>query len=349
MFRLPAKPRFSDVARALARAAPALMPACRALLAPTLVGLSCIFLLAQDTPVIRVNVNLVHILATVKTTKGELVGSLGKDDFEVYDNGVKQEIAHFQRQTDQPLSVALMIDVSGSTAKDLGLEMDSATKFLHALLAEGRPDDRVALYSFDDTVRVEQPYSHNFTLLTNALRKIHGSAGTSLYDAITLVSQDLERRQGRKVMVVVSDGGETTSRYTSHDALKALQMADAVIYPVVVLPVMSDSGRNTGGENFFKWIAPGTGGRAFFPQLSSELDRTFSQIIDDLRTQYSIGFYPHNVPLTKDPWHKLEVIEKSGKLQVSARNGYYGESETYSAASKGTSVDGDIRTKKKKE
>ncbi len=324
-------------------------PANLHVLAPCLlVALAAAWLFAQEPPVIRVNVNLVRILATVKNAQGELVGSLGKDDFEIYDNGVKQEIAHFQRQTDQPLSVALMVDVSGSTAKDLALEIDSATKFLHALLTEGQPDDRVALYSFDDSVKVEQPYTHNFNALTVALRKIHGTAGTSLFDAITLVAQDLEKRQGRKVMVVVSDGGETTSRYTSHDALKAAQLADAVIYPVVVLPVMSDSGRNTGGENFFKWIAPGTGGRAFFPQLTGELDRTFSQIIDDLRTQYSLGFYPHNVPLTKDPWHKLELREKSGRLQVSARNGYYGESESYNAPSSGTSVDGDIRTKKKR-
>ena len=303
---------------------------------------------AQEGPVIRVNVNLVRILATVKTAKGELVGGLGKDDFEVYDNGMKQQIAHFERQTDQPLAVALMLDVSGSAAKDLGVEIESGVKFLRALLAEGRPEDRVALYSFDDSVKEEQTFTHNFNLLTAALRRIHGSAGTSLFDAIYLVSHELERRQGRKVMVIVSDGGETTSKWTSHDALKAVQLADAVLYPVVVIPIMSDAGRNTGGENFFKWIAASTGGRTFFPQLSGEIDRSFSQIIDDLRTQYFIGFYPHDVPLTKDPWHKLELREKSGKLQVSARNGYYGESETYSAGSTGTSVDGDVRTKKKR-
>jgi len=315
-----------------------------------LIAAAAAWMFAQEgsLPVIRVNVNLVRILATVKTVHGELISTLGKDDFEVFDNGVKQEIAHFERQTDQPLSVALMVDVSGSTAKDLGVEIESGVKFLHALLLEGRPDDRVALYSFDDSVKEEQSFTHNFNLLTTALRRIHGTAGTSLFDAIYLVSHELERRQGRKVMVIVSDGGETTSKWTSHDALKAVQLADAVIYPVVVIPIMSDAGRNTGGENFFKWIAGGTGGRAFFPQLNGELDRSFSQIIDDLRTEYSIGFYPHDVPLTKDPWHKLDVREKSGKLQVSARNGYYGESETYSAGSAGSSVDGDVRTKKKR-
>ena len=318
------------------------------LAAAVFVALAAVWLFAQEPTVIRVDVNLVRILATAKTAKGELVGSLGKDDFEVYDNGAKQEIAHFERQTDTPLSVALMVDVSGSTAKDLAFEIQSGSKFLKALLAEGRPDDRVALYAFDDSVSVEKPFTHNFNELTTALHHIHGTAGTSLFDAIYLVSHELEHRQGRKVMVIVSDGGETTSKWTSHDALKAAQLADAVVYPVVVLPVMSDAGRNTGGENFLKWLANGTGGRAFFPQLNGELDRTFSQIIDDLRTEYSIGFYPHGEPLTKDPWHRLEVREKSGKLQVSARNGYYGESESFSPAPQGTSVDSDVRTPKKK-
>jgi Ca-activated chloride channel family protein len=307
-------------------------------------------LAAQQSPVIRVNVNLVRIVATVKTGAGAIVGSLARDDFEVYDNGVRQEIAHFERQTDQPLSVALMVDVSGSTAKDLAYEVDSAGKFVRGLLAEGNLEDRAALYAFDDQVRQEQGFTHNYASLNLALKRIHGTAGTSLYDAICLVSRELEPRQGRKAMVIVSDGGETTSKWSSHDALEAAQLADAVVYPVVVMPITSDAGRNRGGEAFLTYIAQGTGGRPFFPAPNAQLDKAFADIVADLRTEYVLGFYPHDVPLTAERWHKLEVREKTGKLQVFARNGYYGESESGGGGplDPSNSVNADVRTKKKR-
>jgi Ca-activated chloride channel homolog len=283
---------------------------------------------AQEGSVFRANVNLVHVIATVRNQAGELVGALAKDDFQVYDNGVPQEIAVFNKQTDTPLSVALMIDVSGSTAIDLKYETTSASHFLHVLLAEGNPEDRVALYTFDDTVRLVQNYSHNFAALDSQLKKVSGSAGTSLFDAIYLTAHELEIRQGRKVMVIISDGGETTSIYDSHRALQAAQMADAVIYPVIVMPITNDAGRNVGGENALKFMADGTGGRTFLPSLGKQLDKAFDDIVTELRTEYLLGFYPHGVPLPKDPFHKLRVTVKRPELQVSARSGYYGEAES---------------------
>jgi Ca-activated chloride channel homolog len=344
MFPWPARQKRRD--RLPARAA----ISSRRLIFAASLALPAAFLFAQDVPVFRSNVNLVRLTATVKTKTGALVGSLGKDDFEIYDNGARQEIVHFERQTNQPLSVSLMVDVSGSTAKDLGYEIESAGKFLHALLAEGNPDDRAALYTFDDSVRVDQGFTRSSGALNLALKKIHGTAGTSLYDAIYLVARELEPRQGRKVMVIVSDGGETTSHYGSHDALEAAQLADSVVYSVVVKPITSDAGRNRGGESFLEWIATGTGGKAFTPELNAQLDKAFTAIIGDLRTQYSLGFYPHDVPLTKDRWHKLEIREKSGKLQVFARNRYYGDAENSSSGvpDPGNSVNADVRSKKKR-
>src|SRR5215471_10717275 len=110
---------------------------------------ACAALVAQEGSTIRVNVNLVHAVATVKNAAGQIVGTLGKDDFEIYDNGVPHKIAVFEHQTEQKLSVALLIDISGSTAKDLAYEADAASRFLHALLAEGNPADAVKLYSFN--------------------------------------------------------------------------------------------------------------------------------------------------------------------------------------------------------
>jgi len=304
---------------------------------------------AQQPPLIRVNVRLVHILATVKNKAGQLAGGLRKEDFEIYDNGARQEVAVFERQTDQPLSIALLIDVSGSTAIDLKFEIDSASRFLHALLNEGNPKDQVAIYAFDDQVTLQQNFTHNFTLLQDKLKRIHGSAGTSLYDAVYLAAREgLEARSGRKAMVIVSDGGNTTSSKDSHQALAAAQMADAVIYPVVVMPITNDAGRNIGGENALTFIAQNTGGRPFFPTLGASLDRSFSDIVSELRTEYLLGFYPHDVPLTKDRFHKLSVRVKEPDLQVSARSGYYGEAEGFSASPQDGEVSVEPRDTRKK-
>lgn len=285
-------------------------------------------LLAQEGPaVFRTDVTQVHVIASVKNSKGDLVGALEKSDFTILDNGVPQEIKVFERQSSQPLSIALLIDASGSTAKDLKYETDSATKFLRALLSEGNPEDAVALFTFDSDVTEVKQFTHNYASLDNALKYIHGSGGTSLYDAIYFAAHSLESRSGRKVMVVISDGGNTTSTMDIQKCLKAAQFADAVIYPVVVVPIANEAGRNTGGEHSLIFMAAGTGGRTFFPGVAKELDQAFTDIIAELRTQYFMGYYPKDVPLTKNPFHKLEVQVNRPDLRVSARNGYYGEAE----------------------
>jgi Ca-activated chloride channel homolog len=297
-----------------------------------LVWLLAAFSLGGAQAQFRVNVNLVRVIATVRNPAGQLVGALRKEDFQIFDNGVAQEVAVFERRSDQPLSVALLVDTSGSTAKDLKVEIDSASRFLKALLGEGNPGDTAALYSFNYDVTQERAFTRSLLSLTNSLKTLRGNAGTSMYDAVYLVSRDLEDREGRKVIIIVTDGGDTTSAKNMKQALAAMQYADAVIYPVVIIPVTSDAGRNTGGENALKFMADATGGRTFLPSGGADLDRAFSDIIDELRTQYLLGFYPRNVPLTKEPFHKLEVRVQRPELRVSARNGYYGEAEGGSGA-----------------
>jgi Ca-activated chloride channel homolog len=303
--------------------------------------------LAQE-PTIRVNVSLVHVIATVKNKAGELVGTLGKDDFEIYDNGAKQEVAVFGRQTEQPLSVALLVDTSGSTAKDLGYETSSAAKFLHALLGEGNPEDRVALFSFNYDIQ-QGGFTRNYLGLERQLKLLRGETGTSLYDAIYYASQALESREGRKAIVVMTDGGDTTSSRDLKTALKAAQMADSVIYAVVVLPITNNAGRNTGGEHALEFMAQGTGGRTYYPEVNAQLDKTFAEIIRELRTQYVLGFYPRGVPLSKNPFHTLEVRSKSPDLRVSARNGYYGETEGGGGSAQDRISVSPERTKKKRQ
>lgn len=281
---------------------------------------------SDDLPVIRVDVRLVRVLATVRDAAGGLVGDLSKADFAVLDNHVAQDIAVFERRTEQPLSVALLVDCSGSTAKDLKFEVDSVSKFLKALFREGNAEDSVALYSFNYQVTKQTAYTHNQGQLDRALRGLRGEAGTSLYDAIYLASRELENRKGRKVMMIVTDGGDTTSSKDYHAALNAAQLADSVIYPILVVPIANDAGRNTGGEHALTTLAKGTGGRVFQPTVGQALDKAFGDILQELRTQYSIAYYPREVPVTREKFHTLEVRVMRPGLQILARNGYYGES-----------------------
>ena len=281
---------------------------------------------AQDTT-IRVNVRLVRMLVTVKDSNGALIGSLNKSDFTVYDNGVQQEVAVFERQTEQPLSVALMLDTSASVNIELRYELDSAAKFLKALVGEGNPEDTAALYTFDWQTTLLRSYTRRFALLEQALRQVRATGGTSMYDAIYLVSRDLEGRDGRHVIVIVTDGGDTTSSKDFHQALESIQRADAIMYPIVVIPISNNAGRNIGGENALTTLAAGTGGRVFRPSSAPELDRAFADILRELRTQYLIGFYPKDVPPTKDRFHLLRVAVPNRNLRVITRSGYYGDAD----------------------
>src|SRR5580698_9515402 len=155
-------------------------------------ALSAALALAQ----FKTDVRLVPVIATVKDRFGKLQGGLQKEDFLISDNGVPQEIKIFERQSNQPLSVVLMIDTSGSTLKDLKFETDSAAKFVKALLSEGNPKDAVSLWSFDYDVHQVTGFTHRMDLLESKLKTIHGDAGTSLFDAIWFAAHDLEPRDG---------------------------------------------------------------------------------------------------------------------------------------------------------
>ncbi len=281
----------------------------------------------DQQPRFTVDVHLVRVLATVKDASGQLIGSLSKEDFQILDNGVPQHLAVFEHHTEQPLSITVMIDTSASTGIDLKYEVDSVNRFFFALFREGNPADAASLLAFNwETIQLAD-FTHNLARLDSALRGIRSDGGTSLYDSIYLAADGLDGREGRHVIIVVTDGGDTTSYKTFHDALRAAQMTDTVLYPVLVVPITNDAGRNTGGENALTTLAQNTGGRVFAPTLGAELDAAFLEIIRDLRTQYLLAYYPKDVPPTKDPFHRIEIKLKRPDLRVSARSGYYGETE----------------------
>jgi Ca-activated chloride channel homolog len=273
----------------------------------------------------KVDVKLVRLLVTVKDARGELISSLEKPDFTVYDSGVKQDIAVFEHHTELPLSVSLLIDTSGSTASNLRYETTSLEKFLRALVREGNPQDTVALYAFNDEVTRLNSFTRREQRLVDSLKDLKARAGTSLYDAVHLASRDLNGREGRHVIVAVTDGGDTTSVKKYADAFESAQNADAIIYPILVIPITNDAGRNLGGERALETLAGGTGGRVFQPMGAAELDEAFTQILRDLRTQYLVGYYPRNLPADAPRFHLVRVELSRKDLRATTRTGYYGD------------------------
>lgn len=282
-------------------------------------------LVAQE-PIYKVDVRLVRLLVTVKNAAGDLIGSLDRGLFHVTDNGVPQEIAVFERETAQPLSVTLLLDTSGSTGKDLKYETTSLNKFLDAFIAEGNSDDAAALYTFNWQVTLLNSFTRRISRVEDNLKVLKSEGGTSLYDAVYLAAPDLRNRQGRHVIVVVTDGGDTTSAKSYRDAVESAQRADAVVYAIVVVPITNPAGRNTGGEHALEAMVDATGGRMFYPAVGAELDRAFVDILRDLRTQYLIGYYPHGVPQGDRNFHTVHVGLENKDLRVSTRTGYYGDS-----------------------
>jgi Ca-activated chloride channel homolog len=277
----------------------------------------------EAQPTFSVKVNLVRLLISVRNQSGALITNLNKDDFRVADSGVKQEIAVFERNTSLPLSVAILIDTSGSTRKDLHYEEDSVLKFIPALLGAGNPEDTFALFTFNWRTSLELDFSRSQRRAERVLHTLHGEGGTSLYDSIYLASDTLTDREGRHVMVVVTDGGDTTSYKRYSDALIAAQRADVVMYPVVVVPIAADAGRNLGGEHALATLAASTGGRIFYPEGFEQLDQAFVDILHELRTQYLLGFYPKDVRGEARRFHPVTVEVRDPSLKVKARTGYY--------------------------
>ncbi len=277
-----------------------------------------------ETPNFAIKVNLVRLLVTVReAASGALVATLGKQDFQVFDSGSRQEIALFEQTTSVPLSVALLMDTSASVQNDLHYEEESVLHFIPALLDAGNPQDSFAIFTFNWHTSLEADFSRSRKHAERVLHGLKGEGGTSLYDAVYLASDSLVGREGRHVIVVVTDGGDTTSYKRYPDALAAAQRADAVLYPIVVVPIAGDAGRNTGGEHALATLSASTGGRIFYPQGFEKLNQAFEDIIRELRTQYLLGFYPQNVREEPRRFHPLSVSLRNPSLRVSARSGYY--------------------------
>src|SRR5580700_1791460 len=265
---------------------------------------------------IRVQTNLVSILANVTDAKGEPVIGLGQSAFQLFEEGVEQKIVRFEPQTNRPLDLALMVDTSGSAVIELKIERDAASHFVQEVV---RPGDRVSVFSFTSDVIQLCNFSDDPKLLEAAVRRVDPGAdmGTSLYDAVVLGSQSV-RRQGadrRRALVIITDAGETTSYWKFEDAKRAAIASDALLYTVVVRPMKSDAGWNTAGEHAIETITDSTGGAMFYPTDLSELTGIFDRINRELRTQYLLGYYPNPTPPPGSSRHVLVKVNTGDNVR----------------------------------
>jgi Ca-activated chloride channel family protein len=289
--------------------------------------------LAQEQPeTVKVNVKLVNVFATVVDEHGAPVADLKKEDFQIFEDDEPQTVAVFDRESGLPLSIVLAVDTSLSTRKDLKLELESARHFVHSIL---RPADRLSVFEFKETVQELVPFTSDLAHIDRGIDRMQASFGTALYDAIYLGSQRLGERQGRKVMVVITDGGDTTSKVNYAEAVRAAQQSEAIIYSIIIVPIEASAGRNTGGEHALIQISADTGGKHYYASDIPRLDAAFRQISDELRTQYLLAYYPTK-RLSDSDYRRIEVkvkhpsstgktppIEETPLLQVRHRSGYY--------------------------
>ncbi len=245
----------------------------------------------QEDRRIKTEVNLVSVIASVLDKDGRPVPDLSKEAFEVYEEGVKQQVEVFEAETQQPLDLALLIDSSLSTLKELTFEREAAARFIRQIV---RPGDRLAVFEVSDVVSQLSEFSSNVVRLEESVRRIEGGGGAPLYDAIVLGSQALEKRPlgRRRVLVLVTDGGETTSRAKFDDARRAALAAGTMLYTILINPVKSEGGRNTAGEHALVTITEVTGGSMYFPADVAALNDIFDLMDRELRTQYRLGYYP---------------------------------------------------------
>jgi len=268
---------------------------------------------------IRVNVNLVNVLVSVLDEHNRPAPDLPRESFRLFEEGVEQKIDVFESETQLPLDLALMIDSSLSAHKEIAFEQEAAAHFIRQVL---RPGDRLAVFAVGESVTELAGFSDNVATLQAAVHRMPSDAGTSIYDAILLASRSLEHRgeDRRRVIILVTDAGETTSTSDFDAARKAAVRSGSLLYTIVIRPVKNESGRNTAGEHALETITDTMGGAMFFPDAASELDGIFDRIDRELRTQYRLGYYP-NPRGPANTYRQLEV-KVPGKYQVRHRKSY---------------------------
>jgi Ca-activated chloride channel homolog len=288
------------------------------------------------------SVNLVDILYSVATKRGQLITDLNKEDFTVFDDGVRQEIASFNQPTDLPLRIGMVLDTSNSIRDRLKFEQDAAIDFLFNALRRGK--DQAFLMTFDDGPEVIQDFNGDSGVLRDTILKQRAGGGTALYDAVYSASEHLLNKSPvpdgsntdvRRVLVVISDGDDNSSDRARGAAIDMAQHAGVIIYSISTSTQWASVGEGslvgrridskfnkTEGDHVLEQMADETGGRAFFPYREDDLGQSFLDIGNELRHQYALAYSPAGrAPDGK--FHTIRIQVDRKDANVRARKGYY--------------------------
>jgi VWFA-related protein len=296
----------------------------------------------EDLPTtIKVDVDVVNVLASVRDKRGILIPNLEKQDFTILEDGKPQPIKYFTRETDLSLTIGLLVDVSGSQRNLIDIERSAASQFFSQVL---RKKDEAFLISFGEEAELLQDYTNSARLLTNGLGQLRPSSGvqglhpgpvptigqprgTVLYDAVYLAANDkLKSEVGRKVIVIITDGVDQGSRLSIKQAIEAAQKADAVIYSIEYYDSSAYGGGlmfgGGGGGSYLRQMSEETGGHVYKVDRKHTLEQVFKELQDEMRSQYAIAYTPLNE--TKDGGYRKIDIKLSNKdYKAQARKGYY--------------------------
>jgi Ca-activated chloride channel family protein len=282
-----------------------------------------------DVATIRVRTRLVNVALNVVDAKGSPVGGFEKKDFQLFEDGKPQTIAVFEREATSPLSIVLAIDSSETVVTSDRLERQAAKHFVHAILRE---QDELDLMDFADSVREIVPFTNQMKRIEQGLGELQHGDETALYNAIYLASERLASTSlaanRRRVLVIISDGGDSVRGERYEDAVEQAQRAGAIIYSIIIVPVAADAGRNTGGEHALMQMSEDTGGKYYYVEDPSDLEPAFRHVSDDLRTQYLLGYYaPQKGGDTAFRRIRVKLTDGAGKESYSLRyrTGYYAD------------------------
>ena len=271
---------------------------------------------------IRKRVDEVNVLFIATDKHGKFVRNLKQSDFNFFDdNKPVQSIVNFRRETDLPLHMGLLVDVSGSVRSRFQFEQEAATAFLQNIVRPGF--DKAFIVGFNSHQQLAQDFTDNVSLLSTGVHSLHDGGGTALYDAVyNICHEKLLKEQSdhpiRKAIIVLSDGEDNQSEHTRAQAIEMAQRAEVIIYAIST----DDSGLVLRGDKILEQLAEATGGRAFFPYKMKDITHSFAAIEDELRSQYVVSYHPPDFD-ADGRYRSIEITALKKDLQVRARKGYY--------------------------
>jgi len=271
---------------------------------------------------LHARVNEVNVLFIATDKHGKFVRDLNQNDFSILDDHKPpQAILNFRRETDLPLHMGLLVDVSGSVNGRFDFEQNAATSFLeHTLRARF---DKAFIVGFNNKSQIAQDFTDNVQLLSAGVHRLRNGGGTALYDAVYRACKekflkDRPDRPVRKAIVIVSDGEDNQSEFSKAQAIEMAQRAEVIIYAIST----DDSGLVMRGDKVLEQLAEATGGRAFFPFKMKDITHSFAAIEDELRSQYVVSYKPANFD-ADGRYRSIEISSLKKDLQVRARKGYF--------------------------